>query len=150
LPAARVRFVDISNLSPLETATETELSTLFRSPFPKRPVVVKARFDGPARSVIELRVPPDLSCLRGHFRDLPVVPGAIQLGWVLEFSSYYLKTRPCFRLLKSVKFQRLIQPGQCLRLTIALDNGPGTLRFEYVSDRGTHASGHIVIGGRDG
>lgn len=148
LPGSRVRFIDASLRSALESATEADLSALFASPFPERPLVVASRLEARDRAVVSLRVPPDLRCLRGHFRELPVIPGAMQLGWVLQYGAEYLDTPPTLRALKAVKFERLIQPGHSLELTIASAPASDALQFEIVSSSGRHASGQLVTGRR--
>jgi 3-hydroxymyristoyl/3-hydroxydecanoyl-(acyl carrier protein) dehydratase len=148
LPGPRLRFIDASLRSALESATEAGLLALFTSPFPERPLVVESRLEAQDRAVVALRVPPDLHCLRGHFRELPVIPGAIQLGWVLQYGAEYLNTSPTLRELKAVKFERLIQPGHSLELTITSAPASDALQFEFVSSSGRHASGQLVTGRR--
>lgn len=149
IPAARVRFMDISHHLTLESASAAELAALFASPFPDRPLITESRSGGPNDVVVGLRVPPDLRCLQGHFPGLPVVPGAAQLGWALEFGADLLGTAPSFRSLRSVKFERIIQPGQLLRLSLEANRDSSKLRFEYASAAGKHSSGHIDIGRGD-
>lgn len=149
LPPARVRFVDASLRSDLEAATADRLAGLFTAPFPRRPIVASAR--GAARAVtVELRVQPDLACLRGHFPLLPVVPGAAQLGWALEFGVELIGTPGTLNGARSVKFERIIQPGSSFRLRLEAEPAGGELRFEYSSAAGRHSSGRIATGPRDG
>jgi 3-hydroxymyristoyl/3-hydroxydecanoyl-(acyl carrier protein) dehydratase len=109
-------------------------------------VLLETRVEPPSHARLTLFVPPDLRCLRGHFPGLPIVPGAMQLGWVLAFASELLGSRPVLRGLQSVKFQRLVQPGQLLRLTIKLDPGQQAIQFEYESAAGRHSSGRVLLG----
>jgi len=147
LPSCNVRFVDVSRLQELEITPDDGLVALYAMPFPGRPVVTGTRAtEGPAVT-IDLRVPPDLGCLRGHFPALPVVPAVVQLGWVLEFGAELLGTLPTFRAVRSVKFQRIIQPGHSLRLHIAAEIAGSTLRFEYASEAGRHSAGIIETRG---
>ena len=110
-------------------------------------MVLETHVQPPFGAQLSLLVPPDLRCLRGHFPGLPIVPGAMQLGWVLAFASELLGSRPVLRGLQSVKFQRLVQPGQTLRPTIKLDPGQGAIQFEYESVAGRHSSGRVLLGG---
>jgi len=110
-------------------------------------VVLETHVEPPCHARLVLFVPPDLGCLRGHFPGLPIVPGAMQLGWVLAFAAELLGSPPVLRGLQSVKFQRLVQPGQTLRLTIQLDPGREALQFEYESAAGRHSSGRVLLGG---
>jgi hypothetical protein len=143
LPAADVRFIDAAERRALENATDFELVSLYASPFPKRPLVTSTRGGEGQVVTIELTVQPDLCCLRGHFPAIPVVPGATQLGWALEFGAECLGTPPTMRAMRSVKFERIIQPGRSLRLHLAAESGASMLRFEYVSQLGRHSAGRI-------
>ena len=150
LPAGNVRFLDDSERPALETASEPELATLFSAPFPARPVVTSSCSDAGRTAIFDLRVQPDLACLRGHFPALPVVPGAIQLGWALGFGTELLGSAPAMRACLSVKFERLIQPGRSLRLLVASEVGASMLRFDYSSALGRHSSGRIETARADG
>ena len=108
-------------------------------------MVLETQVDPPCHARLALFVPPDLRCLRGHFPGLPIVPGAMQLGWVLTFAAELLGSRPVLRGLQSVKFHRLVQPGQTLRLTIKLDQDQETIQFEYGSAAGRHSSGCVLL-----
>lgn len=109
-------------------------------------MVLETHVEPPCHAQLSLLVPPDLRCLRGHFPGLPIVAGAMQLGWVLLFASELLGSRPVLRGLQSVKFHRLVQPGQTLCLTIKLDPGQGAIQFEYGSAAGRHSSGRVLLG----
>ena len=150
LPPADVRFVDSTMRQSLEGATDIELHRLYACPYPRRPLVISRR-DGEGRVVtIELAVQPDLLCLRGHFPAIPIVPGAAQLGWALEFGAENLGTPPAMHAMRSVKFGRIIQPGRLLRLQLAAESGASMLRFEYVSQLGRHSIGCIETRAVDG
>jgi 3-hydroxymyristoyl/3-hydroxydecanoyl-(acyl carrier protein) dehydratase len=66
---------------------------------------------------------------------------------VLEFGAEILGTLPTFRAVRSVKFQRIIQPGHSLRLHIAAEMAGSTLRFEYESEAGRYSAGIIETRG---
>ena len=70
----------------------------------------------------------------------------MQIGWVLAFASELLGSPPVMRGLRSVKFQKLVRPGQKLHLTIQLDPGREEIRFDYRSPAGRHSSGRILLG----
>ena len=149
LPADRVRFVDASVRAALEAASEAELAALFGAPFPARPFVTAAHASSGLAATVNLRFQPDLACLRGHFPELPVVPGAAQLGWVLEFGAELLGTRSTMSGARTVKFERIIQPGRAIRLQIEAVPDGGALRFVYSSASGKHSAGHIAMGAGD-
>jgi 3-hydroxymyristoyl/3-hydroxydecanoyl-(acyl carrier protein) dehydratase len=150
LAADAVRFVDLSEREALEAAPDARLAALYDAPFPARPFVRGTPAAEGPEATIELRIQPDLACLRGHFPRLPVVPGATQLGWALEFGSLVLGTPRATRALHLVKFERIIQPGRSIRLRVAAEAGGTVLRFEYASGAGRHSTGRIETSDDDG
>lgn len=150
LPAGCVRFVDSSERQVLESEDDNSLAALYLAPFPARPFVTSI---GPSQGhtvAIEIRVQPDLVCLRGHFPTLPLVPGAAQLGWALDFGAELLGLPSTMTGARSVKFERIIQPGHSLRLTLAVEAGGIELRFEFASSTRRHSSGRIETRRADG
>jgi hypothetical protein len=150
LPPDAVRFVDASERAELEAAGEAGLAARHGAPAPCRPLVVAARAGEGRTATLDLRIQPDLACLRGHFNALPLVPGAVQLGWALDFGAQMLGTPPAMRAARSVKFERIIQPGRALSLRLAADEGASTLRFEYACARGRYSGGRIEAVDADG
>jgi 3-hydroxymyristoyl/3-hydroxydecanoyl-(acyl carrier protein) dehydratase len=138
-----VRFVDASQRIALESAADDALAALYFAPFPARPLVTSS---GPRHGhavSIALRVQPDLDCLRGHFPEIPLVPGAVQLGWALGFGAELLGVPSTMAGVRAVKFERVIQPGHSLSLNLVAQAGGGELRFEFASAAGRHSSGRI-------
>lgn len=143
LPDGAVRFVDASIAEAIGSATGAELNDLYGAPYPARPFVTDAPATRGAAVTIGLRIQPDLTCLRGHFPSLPLVPGAAQIGWALEFAAETLGTSPALHAVRNLKFERIIQPGRSLRLHLAAESGGGVVRFEYASESGRHSAGRI-------
>lgn len=142
LPPESVRFVDPAHRPALDSAQDA--GALFDSAFPELPHVVSAAHGAPLE--LEIRIQPDLACLRGHFPAIPIVPGAVQVGWALAFAAARLGSPPLCRSLRAVKFERIIQPGHRLRLRIDGARDSSILRFQYESDRGRHSQGRIGAG----
>lgn len=143
LRASQVRFVDESLRELLASASDDDAAALYSAPFPARPCIAGRRIVDGHAATIDLRIPPDLDCLRGHFPELPVVPGAAQLGWALEFGAEMLGVPATVRSLRSVKFERIIQPGRAVTLELAFEPDSRTLRFQYASASGRHSAGRI-------
>ncbi len=143
LPDGEVRFVDASIEDAIGSAAGAELIDFYRAPYPARPFVTDAPASHGAAVAIGLRIQPDLACLRGHFPSLPLVPGAAQIGWALEFAAEILGTSSVLQAVRNLKFERIIQPGRSLRLHLAAESGGDVLRFEYASRSGRHSAGRI-------
>ena len=104
-------------------------------------VAIDAGADG---CVATLAIPPDLACLRGHFPGHPVVPGVVLVGWALELAATHLGMAPDCRGMETLKFQRVLQPGQRVELTLRADRDRHTLRFAYRDGDTMCASGRML------
>lgn len=67
------------------------------------------------------RVPPDLSCFAGHFPDVPVVPGVLQLDWALELAAELLGATPSVEAIESLKFRSALGPGARFRVRVRME-----------------------------
>jgi 3-hydroxymyristoyl/3-hydroxydecanoyl-(acyl carrier protein) dehydratase len=95
-----------------------------------------------ARGVrLQLTIPADLAYFAGHFPDLPLLPGVIQVKWAIELGRELLTFAGTFRALSAVKFMRVIQPGEAIALTLEYSAETRQLDFEYVLDGRPCSSG---------
>lgn len=95
-----------------------------------------------ARGVrLQLTIPGDLSYFIGHFPELPLLPGVIQVKWAIELGRELLHFAGTFRALTAVKFMRVIQPGEAITLTLEYSADKRQLDFEYVLDGRACSSG---------
>lgn len=78
---------------------------------------------------VELEVPSDLWCLPGHFEGYPVVPGVVQLQWVLDWVGSWTGSQPSLRVLEALKFKRILTAGTQFRLRLERTSDQEKLRF---------------------
>ena len=102
-------------------------------------------------------VPPDAPFLRSHFRDLPVMPGAlIAEGWAQTGTllvRYHLE-RPETKTVVGMQIERTrfdgaVAPGDSLRYVVrlaALDSRAARLEGEALTERGRVAKLKVVVG----
>jgi 3-hydroxymyristoyl/3-hydroxydecanoyl-(acyl carrier protein) dehydratase len=89
-----------------------------------------------------LTIPHDLAIFRGHFPGMALVPGVIQVAWVIELAhSQGLAGGPLIEI-SAAKFRRIVRPGMCLKATVARGASTGQLQFTFDS------GGTIVSTGR--
>ena len=98
------------------------LRSLFRPPESAgaeadRPVVLE-QFRGRDYLERSCRVPKDLDCFSGHFPGHPVVPGALQLDWVMDVAAELLDAPPRIAELESLKFSAPLGPGHVFRIYV--------------------------------
>lgn len=89
----------------------------------------------------ELHIPENLIYFKGHFDELPIVPGVTQLKWVMDFSRQDFGQQSSTNINK-LKFMRPILPDQRINLSISLSPA-GKIDFKYFDDDFTYSQGQI-------
>lgn len=108
------------------------------------PTILDEQRDGD-NCTLRLAVPADLDCFPGHFPQAPVLPGVVQVGWALQLAAARLGAAACCRELETLKFQRILQPGDHVTLTLCHDRAHGKLRYVYRQGDTPHSSGRLVL-----
>lgn len=94
---------------------------------------------------LHFTVPAELGYFAGHFPEVPLLPGVVQIGWAVELGRRYVPFDAQFRALAGVKFMRVIQPGATVALQLAFDPGARELAFEYRSDGQPCSGGRVLF-----
>jgi predicted hotdog family 3-hydroxylacyl-ACP dehydratase len=76
------------------------------------------------------RVPDDLPHFAGHFPGEPILPGVVQLEWVLALARDRLGMRRAPSALEAIKFREPLRPGQDFEISLAWGED---LHFELAS-----------------
>ena len=92
-----------------------------------------------------LRVPLGLACLEGHFPGYPIVPGVVQIEWVLDAARNLLGGDAHLTSLEALKFRGVLRPRQVFRLRVALDRAQDAIEFRLWSGSTVFASGRARI-----
>jgi 3-hydroxymyristoyl/3-hydroxydecanoyl-(acyl carrier protein) dehydratase len=99
-----------------------------------------------ARGVrLELTIPVDLTYFEGHFPDVPLLPGVVQISWAIELGRQQLNFSGAFRALSAVKFTRVIQPGATVVLVLEYSDEKRQLDFVYELDGKTCSNGTALF-----
>jgi len=149
VPAAQVRLVDMALAAGLARADDAGLLECFDAPWPRLPVLTGSVAASPSGVTAHLRIPPDLHALRGHFAAMPIVPGAVQVGWAIDFARQLLGVSGDFVGLDATKFRRIVQPGHLVELALEWYPERRELRFEYRSEGLRSSLGRIRLGATD-
>ncbi|WJF91333.1 AMP-binding protein [Paraburkholderia bonniea] len=88
---------------------------------------------------LELRVPADLVHFAGHFPELPILPGVVQLDWMMRLASEYFDEVHQLAAIERLKFMAPVFPGA--RLTLQLEHDPlrQQVSFVYQAGHGSQA-----------
>jgi acyl-coenzyme A synthetase/AMP-(fatty) acid ligase len=95
---------------------------------------------------LELVVPANLLYFDGHFDQMAILPGVVQLDWAITIGRRYFALPTEFKSVHALKFQQLILAEQVISLELNHDAQKDTLSFRYFSTAGQHASGRIFFG----
>ena len=94
---------------------------------------------------LSLFLDPSIAYFEGHFPGLPILPGVAQLHWAVELGKQYLGLPDTgVTSVEVLKFSHILQPGDEVRLTFE-KKSPQKFVFSYTSEKGSHASGRIVL-----
>lgn len=96
-------------------------------------------------SQFSLLIAQDLPCFAGHFEDFPLVPGVVQIGWVIEFATQFLSLTAQVRLIERLKFTHPILPNYQVELVIKLLNHGQALDFWYKKEDILCSQGRVVF-----
>lgn len=133
------RFVDV-------LPEPSSVDALLRAPLPETAVVLGEHREGDT-CTIDLELPLDLACFADHFPDAPVLPGVLQVGWALDLAAPRLGTPRTCRAMDGLKFQRLLRPGDRVRLVLRHDPDTRRLHFAYRIDDAPVSSAHLRLDG---
>jgi 3-hydroxymyristoyl/3-hydroxydecanoyl-(acyl carrier protein) dehydratase len=109
------------------------------------PELLSIRRDGDTAR-LALRVPEELDYFRGHFEQVPLLPGVVQVDWAIRLARSHFELAPSFKRISALKFMHVIVPGAQLTLALAWQSDTGELAFRYESDAMLFSSGRILFG----
>ena len=101
------------------------------------------------RAVLELIAPSDLFYFEGHFPGMPILPGVVQIHWVIAYGRQCFDLPPVFRGIRALKFRRIITPEKPFTMELVHDPAESCLSFRITSRAGTHTSGRVMFGAAD-
>ena len=95
-------------------------------------------------------VPACAACFEGHFPGQPVVPGVVQLGWVMELIRLHTSIQPVATRIDTLKFHKVIVPDTQLDFTLDIEPEKARAAFRIRSGVDTvHSTGRICFGSFD-
>lgn len=99
-----------------------------------------------AHHEFDLRVPDDLAVWPGHFPEFFLVPGVLQVDWVLRIAMERLGFAGGPQRIEGLKFKTPLRPQQ--RFTMHLDVGAdGVVDFQLSGETEVFSRGRLHWGG---
>ncbi|MCL1861543.1 MAG: AMP-binding protein [Proteobacteria bacterium] len=103
------------------------------------PVTVTARAAHEMALVLALRDCPH--AFDGHFPQMAILPGVIQVDWALRLAQRYFPIEGRFSDLRRLRFQRILRPDDQVSLTLRFLPEKKEVHFAYTSAYGVHSQG---------
>lgn len=95
--------------------------------------------------ILSLRIPQNLAYFSGHFEQVPIVPGVVQIQWAVHYAQQYLGLQAVFSHMEAVKFKELLLPDQHFELSLRYPPRACKLEFRYHSETREYSSGRIYF-----
>jgi acyl-CoA synthetase (AMP-forming)/AMP-acid ligase II/3-hydroxymyristoyl/3-hydroxydecanoyl-(acyl carrier protein) dehydratase len=145
------RYVDALPINAQGKTTRAALLALLEKTETERPKLPHERVlkKEENRVVFELIVPSNLVYLEGHFPQIPILAGVVQIDWVIRYARQHFDVPPLFRSIHALKFQRVIRPEEPVELELLYEPVKASLSFSYSSAAGQHAAGRLQFGAGD-
>lgn len=96
--------------------------------------------------ILNLHVPAGLDYFSGHFPNMPVLPGVVQIHWAVHYAAQYFPLVGGFTSMEHIKFQSLVLPDAKLALSLHWSAEKQQLEFSFSNSERKHSSGRIVFG----
>jgi 3-hydroxymyristoyl/3-hydroxydecanoyl-(acyl carrier protein) dehydratase len=108
------------------------------------PILNSCETDGDVVALV-LHIPHDLEYFDGHFPGHPIVPGVVQIKWVMDFSRRYFSLQGDSRKMEALKFSHVIMSGNDLILKLEYRRELNKIYFQYQIENAICSSGRIVL-----
>lgn len=93
------------------------------------------------------KVPLDLVYFPGHFADFPLVPGVVEMQWVMDKVTAFFGEEKAVARFDNLKFQKFLRPDDELELRLKWDAAKNRMAFQLKTDGEMCGSGLVVFGG---
>lgn len=92
-----------------------------------------------------LQIPSNLAYFEGHFKGMPLVPGVVQLNWVVGFAKTDLGLQGSISQGDQIKFTNFMKPNDDVSLSLKYNPEKSSLSFSYKSNEIAYSSGRLTF-----
>lgn len=96
--------------------------------------------------IFTAKVPLDLVYFKGHFANFPLVPGVVEMQWVMDKIHAYFGKEKTIARIDNLKFQKFLRPNDLLELRLKWDEAKNRMAFQLKTDGEMCGSGLVVFG----
>ena len=141
------RFVPKMPVNQQGKIKSTELEELFdKENNVNLPDILSQKLDKKTNEcILELEIPQNLVFLEGHFPGRPILPGFVQIGWVIHYGQELFGKLGTFIRLEGLKFQHVIQPTEKIILQLKWEEEKNRLLFSYKNRNYFNSKGRVVF-----
>lgn len=93
-----------------------------------------------------LAVSPTLAAFNGHFPDVPILPGVVQVDWAMHYAQACFALPGTFMRIEALKFHHAVHPDDILHLALDRVSGKSAVNFAFSRNAQTIASGRLIFG----
>ena len=90
-------------------------------------------------------VPLDLVYFGGHFAEFPLVPGVVEIQWVMDLAARFEWGRRPVCGMENLKYQQFVRPHDEVRLQLRWDAAKSKIHFSLSQDGRMCASGRMLV-----
>jgi 3-hydroxymyristoyl/3-hydroxydecanoyl-(acyl carrier protein) dehydratase len=94
---------------------------------------------------LDLEVPADLPCFAGHFPTQPIVPGVVQLAWVVRLAAERLGRALEPGVVEYLKFSKRMLPRDRVTLALEPSEDGARLAFRFSAHGALVARGQLAL-----
>lgn len=91
------------------------------------------------------KVPLDLVYFKGHFANFPLVPGVVEVHWVMDKINAFFGKEKVVQRIDNLKFQKFLRPNDEMELTLKWDEAKKRMGFQLKTGNETCASGLVIF-----
>lgn len=114
------------------------------------PIILAEEVFGDDEYQLSFQVPLDLIYFNGHFDQFHLVPGVIQLKWILNFLTRWLWIEESPSQIENLKFQYFLRPADVVEMIVKRDQIRQKITFSCMCGGRKISTGRLVINHREG
>jgi 3-hydroxymyristoyl/3-hydroxydecanoyl-(acyl carrier protein) dehydratase len=144
----RWRYVDALPANAMGKTTQRDLEHLFAPEFPQATCLMQEQDKAGGQVQLQLQVDGDLVWFAGHFPQVPVLPGVVQVDWAAHFGRLHFAEIGCDGPVTGViglKFTNLIRPGDSISLALQWQQSKARLEFTFHKGDAPCSNGVLVF-----